>query len=412
MGGAELVLGNCAAAARTRHAAAVGGARLPARALTPCRTSTRCAPRSRADYERALGARRRRRARSRMRFERFFTELRDPLVAALRRRPALPGGSGRALLDAIAAHRRRAPPRAARARPRARDHARLAAARAGGRLRRLRRPLRRHAARACASGCRYLRELGVSYLHLMPLLRARPGAQRRRLRGRRLRRGRARARARWTTCARSPPTCARPGWRCASTSCSTTPRASTPWAQAALAGDARKLAFYRTFPDRTEPDAYERTLPEVFPDTAPGQLHAGSRSSSAGCGRRSTTTSGTSTTRTPRSSSRWPRRCSASRPPASTCCASTPCRSCGSATGTNCQNQPEVHELLQALPRRDADRRAGRRLQGRGDRLAARPRRATSAPGAHEGKECDLAYHNVLMVLLWSALASRPRRRS
>jgi amylosucrase len=26
--------------------------------------------------------------------------------------------------------------------------------------------------------------------------------------------------------------------------------------------------------------------------------------------------------------------------------------------------------------------------------------------GKHEGKECDLAYHNVLMVLLWSALAS------
>jgi amylosucrase len=26
--------------------------------------------------------------------------------------------------------------------------------------------------------------------------------------------------------------------------------------------------------------------------------------------------------------------------------------------------------------------------------------------GRHEGKECDLAYHNVLMVLLWSALAS------
>ena len=26
------------------------------------------------------------------------------------------------------------------------------------------------------------------------------------------------------------------------------------------------------FPDRTEPDAYERTLPEVFPDMAPGNF--------------------------------------------------------------------------------------------------------------------------------------------
>ena len=52
-------------------------------------------------------------------------------------------------------------------------------------------------------------------------------AQRRRLRGRRLRR---RSSPRWgrsTICARWPPTCARPGWRCASTSCSTTPRPST-----------------------------------------------------------------------------------------------------------------------------------------------------------------------------------------
>ena len=32
------------------------------------------------------------------------------------------------------------------------------------------------------------------------------------------------------------------------------------------------LARYRTFEDRAEPDAYERTLPEVFPDTAPGNF--------------------------------------------------------------------------------------------------------------------------------------------
>ena len=74
--------------------------------------------------------------------------------------------------------------------------------------------------------------------------------------------------------------------------------------------------------------------------------------------------------------------------------------------GTDCQNQPEVHELLAGPPRRDADRRARRRLQGRGDRLAARARRLPRR-GRHEGKECDLAYHNALMVLLWSALASR-----
>jgi amylosucrase len=31
-------------------------------------------------------------------------------------------------------------------------------------------------------------------------------------------------------------------------------------------------AYFYTFPDRTEPDAYEATLPEVFPDFAPGNF--------------------------------------------------------------------------------------------------------------------------------------------
>jgi amylosucrase len=44
------------------------------------------------------------------------------------------------------------------------------------------------------------------------------------------------------------------------------------WARAALAGDKGRLAYYRTFPDRTDPDEYERTLPEVFPDIAPGSF--------------------------------------------------------------------------------------------------------------------------------------------
>ena len=52
-------------------------------------------------------------------------------------------------------------------------------------------------------------------------------AQRRRLRRARLRRGRARRWGRWRTCARWPATCGRRAWRCAWTSCSTTPRRST-----------------------------------------------------------------------------------------------------------------------------------------------------------------------------------------
>lgn len=44
------------------------------------------------------------------------------------------------------------------------------------------------------------------------------------------------------------------------------------WAQAALKGDPHFQDFYLLFDDRTLPDAYERSLPEVFPDFAPGNF--------------------------------------------------------------------------------------------------------------------------------------------
>ena len=42
------------------------------------------------------------------------------------------------------------------------------------------------------------------------------------------------------------------------------------WAQAARAGDEEYQNYYLLFPDRTLPDAYERTLREIFPDEHPG----------------------------------------------------------------------------------------------------------------------------------------------
>ncbi|MEP0366016.1 MAG: alpha-amylase family protein [Cyclobacteriaceae bacterium] len=44
------------------------------------------------------------------------------------------------------------------------------------------------------------------------------------------------------------------------------------WAKKAKAGDAKYQAYYHTFDDRTVPDRYEETLPEVFPDTSPGNF--------------------------------------------------------------------------------------------------------------------------------------------
>src|SRR5579875_2296276 len=45
-----------------------------------------------------------------------------------------------------------------------------------------------------------------------------------------------------------------------------------PWARRALAGEPGFEAFYRIFPDRTMPDAYERTTREIFPDDHRGSF--------------------------------------------------------------------------------------------------------------------------------------------
>lgn len=42
------------------------------------------------------------------------------------------------------------------------------------------------------------------------------------------------------------------------------------WARRALAGDKGYQAYYRMFPDREMPDAFERTMPEVFTEDHPG----------------------------------------------------------------------------------------------------------------------------------------------
>ncbi len=74
--------------------------------------------------------------------------------------------------------------------------------------------------------------------------------------------------------------------------------------------------------------------------------------------------------------------------------------------GTDCQNQPEVHDLLQAY--RAVVRIAAPAVAFKAEAIVApRDLVAYLGVGRHEGMECDLAYHNVLMVLLWSTLASR-----
>ena len=44
------------------------------------------------------------------------------------------------------------------------------------------------------------------------------------------------------------------------------------WAQAAKAGDPDHADYYFLFPDRTLPDQYDRTLREIFPEQHPGSF--------------------------------------------------------------------------------------------------------------------------------------------
>src|SRR6185312_3133741 len=77
--------------------------------------------------------------------------------------------------------------------------------------------------------------------------------------------------------------------------------------------------------------------------------------------------------------------------------------------GTSCQNEPEVHAITQAL-------RALLRIAAPATVLKAE---AIVGPddlaqylgsGRHYGKVSDLAYHNSLMVQIWSMLAARDVR--
>ena len=45
-----------------------------------------------------------------------------------------------------------------------------------------------------------------------------------------------------------------------------------PWAKKAVAGDLKYQGYYHIYPDRTIPDEFETTLPEIFPMTSPGNF--------------------------------------------------------------------------------------------------------------------------------------------
>src|SRR3954468_11072864 len=185
-----------------------------------------------------------------------------------------------------------------------------------------------------------------------------------------------------------------------------------PWAQGWLAGDPEYAGFYTAFPDRTMPDAYDATIPEVFPDRAPGSF-SWEPEACGGAGGWVWTTF-------------WPYQWDLDYTNPEVTLAML-----GEITwlanrgvdvfrmdavpfmwkrlGSTCQNQPEGHVLLQLM-------HAVARLAAPGVVFKAEaivsPEDLVPYLGGHERyrPECELAYHNQLMVMLWSSLATGDAR--
>jgi amylosucrase len=180
------------------------------------------------------------------------------------------------------------------------------------------------------------------------------------------------------------------------------------WAARAKAGDPRFRDYFYVFHERTTPDRYEETLPEVFPAFAPGNFTW----DDALDGWVWTTFN------------EWQWDVNWSNPDVfvefaetigflgnqgADCIRLDAIAFIWKRLGTNCQNQPEVHAITQAL-------RACARIMTPAVIFKAEaivgPQDVVAylGQGEHAGKVSDLAYHNSLMVQIWSALATRDGR--
>ncbi|WP_090480886.1 alpha-amylase family protein [Nakamurella panacisegetis] len=253
----------------------------------------------------------------------------------------------------------------------------------------------------------YLQELGVTYLHLMPLLRPRPGDS-----------DGGYAVADYRTVREDLGTVAD------LTTLATALRHSGislvldlvlnhvarehEWAEKARAGDERYREYFYTYPDRTMPDAYERTLPEVFPDFAPGNFTFDDDLKAW--------------VWTTFNSFQWDVKWT--NPDVFYEYADIILFLANTGVqvlrldaiafmfkrlGTNSQNQPEVHFITQAL--RAVSRIACPAVTFKAEAIVG-PTDLVHylGQGNHHGKVSDIAYHNTLMVQIWSMLAARDAR--
>ncbi|KUF10159.1 alpha-amylase family protein [Pseudoponticoccus marisrubri] len=177
------------------------------------------------------------------------------------------------------------------------------------------------------------------------------------------------------------------------------------WARKARKGDAKHRDMYLVFDDDTLPKQYEETLVEIFPDNAPGNftwyedmqawvwttfnehqwdLNWANPQVFLEMAKVMLflANTGVEVLRLDAVAFMWKR------------------------MGTRCQSEPECHMILQAL-------RAACRIVAPAvihlEEAIVGPEEMLPylGRGRHDGKEGNLAYHNSLMVQIWSALASR-----
>ena len=250
----------------------------------------------------------------------------------------------------------------------------------------------------------YLNELGVTYLHLMPLLKPRAGANDGGYAVQDYRQvrddlGTIEDLASLATELRKNKICL-----CIDLVCNHTAK-EHEWAQKALAGDVDYQDYYLMFPDRTKPDQYEYSLREIFPDFAPGsfsfyeeidqwvwttfneyQWDLNYKNPKVFAEMLAImlylANQGVEVLRLDAVAFMWKR------------------------MGTDCENQPEAHAILQAF--RALSRIAAPALLLKAEAIVSPPQLIPYlGVGEATNRECEIAYHNVLMVSLWSALAER-----
>ena len=250
----------------------------------------------------------------------------------------------------------------------------------------------------------YLRELGVTYLHLMPLLTPRPGdsdggyavADYRSVRPDL---GDMDDLAHLTGALRAQ------GMSLVIDLVLNHVAREHEWARRARAGEQHYRDYFYIYPDRTEPDEYERTLPEIFPDFAPGNF-TWDEDAQGWVWTTFNSFQWDVNWRNPHVMEEYVsivldlanRGVEVLRLDA---IAFTVKRK-----GTDCQGQPEVHAITQVL--RAITRIACPAVDLKAEAIVA-PTELLQylGQGRYTGKVSDLAYHNSLMVQVWSMLASR-----